>query len=113
MRHCNDWSEVYAAARRGEEWTIGLVYFGTTAKGGKSQKYWTVTGRGWGRLGDVVVRWGRCGTKGQSAEMDMDAAEKRYESKRRKGYDPAGPEFTLAAGGDRTSAADALLRAAT
>ena len=85
-----DLSAVTAAlhngAAAGKRWILRLEYIGINPvnKGRKSMKFWSAQGTG---QADVVIRWGKIGTTGQSQDSFYRLAFKKIEEKVRNGYE--------------------------
>jgi len=76
---------------RGRPWTFRLEFYGTTANGNPSQKFWLCTGRA--RNEPVEIHWGSIGAKAQIIVKDWDYVEKAAPEKIAKGYDYADTPF--------------------
>lgn len=83
-------SETFAQARdfakRGKRWRLYLSFIE-----GSSAKYWEAQNYDQGTEGQVLVRWGRVGSKGRTAVQDWAYVAKVYPGKLRKGYSPSNP----------------------
>jgi predicted DNA-binding WGR domain protein len=82
---CKSTTAVPDAAHAGASWKAYLEFIGTNLgnKGGQSEKFWEIVGKG---LGMVTVRWGRVGTSGTTQTIPYSKALDRLYAKVNKGY---------------------------
>ena len=70
-----------SAAYEGHPFRANGTFYGRTAKGNVSDKFWRITGRG---TGPVTVTWGRWGSQGRSQVIPFEEAMDRFAKKTRK-----------------------------
>ena len=76
---------------KGRPWTFRLEFYGQTAAGNPSQKFWLCTGRA--RNEPVEIHYGAIGAKSQILVKTWDYVEKTAPEKIAKGYDYADTPF--------------------